>query len=72
MYRLAGAITAEQLYDVARYAFAEMLRAGYTRVVEFHYLHHDPEGGRSRETADAFEWERVAEHYREVFCELGL
>lgn len=53
MYRLAAAITAEQLYDVARHAYSEMLRGGFTRVVEFHYLHHGHGGDRGPEMTDA-------------------
>ena len=53
MYRLAGSITPEQLFAVARHGYARMLRAGFTHVAEFHYLHHGPAGGRGRETTDA-------------------
>lgn len=53
MYRLAGSITPDQLYAVARYAYAEMLRGGFTHVVEFHYLHHGVGGERGPETTDA-------------------
>jgi len=53
MYRLAASITAEQLFDVARQAYLEMLRGGFTRVTEFHYLHHGPDGARGLEMADA-------------------
>ena len=44
MYRIAGRITPEDLYSVARQAYLEMLRAGFTSVAEFHYLHHLPDG----------------------------
>ncbi|MDE2879567.1 formimidoylglutamate deiminase [Candidatus Palauibacter soopunensis] len=53
MYRLAGSITPEQLFDVARHGYARMLRAGFTHVVEFHYLHHDPDGARGPRTTRA-------------------
>lgn len=53
MYRLAGSITPEQLFDVARHGYARMLRAGFTHVVEFHYLHHDPDGARGLRTTRA-------------------
>ncbi len=53
MYRLAAVITAEQLYDIARHAYSEMLRGGFTRVVEFHYLHHGPGAMRGPEMTDA-------------------
>ncbi len=44
MYRFALAMTPEQLEAVASLAYVEMLEAGFTRVGEFHYLHHDPRG----------------------------
>jgi formimidoylglutamate deiminase len=44
MYRLANALTPEQLEAVSAQAFVELLKAGYTSVAEFHYLHHDPQG----------------------------
>ncbi|MFT9000076.1 MAG: formimidoylglutamate deiminase [Acetobacter syzygii] len=44
MYRLAGRITPEQMEVIAAFLYMEMLRAGYTQVAEFHYLHHDKKG----------------------------
>lgn len=44
MYRLVGKITPEQLQVIARQLYIEMLKAGYTSVAEFHYVHHDPSG----------------------------
>src|SRR5690606_19221617 len=44
MYRLANAVTPEDCYAIARLAFTDMLRGGFTRVAEFHYLHHLPDG----------------------------
>lgn len=44
MYRFAGRLDPESLYDVARQLYVEMLEAGYTSVCEFHYLHHQPDG----------------------------
>jgi formimidoylglutamate deiminase len=44
MYELAGRLDPDTLYDVARAAYAEMARGGYTSVAEFHYLHRDPHG----------------------------
>lgn len=41
MYRFASRMTPDQLQAVAAQAYAEMLEAGYCRVGEFHYLHHD-------------------------------
>lgn len=44
MYRLAGQVTPEQMEAIAAFLYMEMLRAGYTQVAEFHYLHHDQKG----------------------------
>jgi formimidoylglutamate deiminase len=44
MYQLAAKIEPEQLYFVASQLYMEMLEAGYTSVVEFHYLHHQNNG----------------------------
>lgn len=41
---VAGRLTPEQLHDVARMTFMEMLLAGITCVGEFHYLHQQPDG----------------------------
>ena len=45
MYELAGRIDADALTAIARQAYCEMLRSGYTTVAEFHYLHRDPVDG---------------------------
>ena len=44
MYRCALALTPEEIYDVARLAFLEMMLAGITTVGEFHYLHRTAAG----------------------------
>ena len=44
MYRLVETLGPEAAEAVAALAYAEMLEAGFTRVTEFHYLHHDPAG----------------------------
>ncbi|WP_060480769.1 formimidoylglutamate deiminase [Pseudomonas sp. NBRC 111119] len=44
MYRLVGQISPEQLQVIARQLYIEMLKAGYTSVAEFHYVHHAPSG----------------------------
>jgi len=44
MYRFAGRITPGQMGDVAAWLYVEMLKAGYTSVAEFHYVHHDVGG----------------------------
>ncbi|QDO99953.1 formimidoylglutamate deiminase [Thalassotalea sp. PS06] len=44
MYKFVDHISPEQAQVIARQLYIEMLKAGYTRVAEFHYLHHDSEG----------------------------
>lgn len=44
MYRFAARITPDDLRAVAAQLYVEMLRAGYTHVCEFHYLHNAPDG----------------------------
>jgi formimidoylglutamate deiminase len=45
MYHAAAKLDPQDVYDVARMAFLEMLLSGTTTVGEFHYLHNAP-GGR--------------------------
>jgi formimidoylglutamate deiminase len=44
MYRFALEMTPEQVEAVAAQLYVEMLEAGFSRVGEFHYLHHDRDG----------------------------
>jgi formiminoglutamate deiminase len=44
MYRLALAMTPDDVQAVAALAYVEMLETGFTQVGEFHYLHHDRDG----------------------------
>lgn len=44
MYRFALGLTPDDMQAVAEMAYVEMLEAGFTRVGEFHYLHHDRDG----------------------------
>jgi formimidoylglutamate deiminase len=46
MYRFVDRITPDDLEAIAAQAYVEMIEAGFTRVGEFHYLHHD-QGGRA-------------------------
>lgn len=52
MYRFASRITPEQLEAIAAQAYVEMLEAGFGRVGEFHYLHHDIAGRRFADPAE--------------------
>lgn len=44
MYRFALTMNPDQVEAVAAQLYVEMLEAGFTRVGEFHYLHHDRDG----------------------------
>ena len=44
MYRFALTMTPEDVEAVAAQLYVEMLEAGFARVGEFHYLHHDIDG----------------------------
>jgi formiminoglutamate deiminase len=44
MYRFLERLGPEELEAISAFAFMEMLETGFTRVGEFHYLHHDPQG----------------------------
>jgi formimidoylglutamate deiminase len=44
MYAFAARINPQQLKAIATQLYVEMLKAGYTQVCEFHYLHHQPDG----------------------------
>ena len=52
MYRFALAMTPDDVEAVAGQLYVEMLEAGYTRVGEFHYLHHDKDGGHYADIAE--------------------
>jgi len=52
MYRFALAVSPEQLEAIATQLYVEMLRAGYTSVCEFHYLHHSPSGAPYADPAE--------------------
>lgn len=44
MYQCALSVNPEEAEAIAAMLYTEMLRHGYTNVVEFHYLHHDKDG----------------------------
>ena len=44
MYKFQARIGPDELQTIAALAYMEMLEAGFTRVGEFHYLHHDFDG----------------------------
>ncbi len=44
MYDFVSRVTPEQVQSITEQLYVEMLKAGYTAVAEFHYLHHDRNG----------------------------
>ncbi|WP_345813677.1 formimidoylglutamate deiminase [Paraburkholderia sp. PREW-6R] len=52
MYRFAARISPDVLGAVAQWLYIEMLKAGYTSVCEFHYVHHTPDGHRYTNPAE--------------------
>ncbi|QVM83980.1 formimidoylglutamate deiminase [Novosphingobium decolorationis] len=44
MYRFVDRMTPDDVQAIAALAYVEMLEGGFTRVGEFHYLHHDHAG----------------------------
>ncbi|MDE2464466.1 MAG: formimidoylglutamate deiminase [Alphaproteobacteria bacterium] len=44
MYRFLDRLQPEDVQAIAALAYVEMLESGFTRVGEFHYLHHGPDG----------------------------
>jgi formiminoglutamate deiminase len=52
MYRLALAMSPEDVEAVAAQLYVEMLESGFASVAEFHYLHHAPDGSPYRSPAE--------------------
>lgn len=52
MYRFVARLGPDQMEAIAALAFAEMLESGFTRVGEFHYLHHAPDGAPFADPAE--------------------
>jgi formimidoylglutamate deiminase len=44
LYELASRMSPDSLNAIAAQLYTDMLKAGYTSVCEFHYLHHQPDG----------------------------
>ena len=51
MYAFAATITPDEQRAIAAQLYVELLKGGYTSVVEFHYLHHQPDGSPYDEPA---------------------
>jgi formimidoylglutamate deiminase len=56
MYHAAASLSLEDIYDVARMAFLEMVLSGTTTVGEFHYLHNAPNGRPYDDPNTAARW----------------
>jgi len=52
MYRFVDRLNPDDVRAIAALAYAEMLESGFTRVGEFHYLHHDLDGGAYADPAE--------------------
>ena len=52
MYQFVDKLDPEQARIIARQVYIEMLKAGYTSVAEFHYLHHNPTGAHYDDPAE--------------------
>src|SRR5580658_3609537 len=70
MYRFLDRLTPEDIEAIAAQAYVEMLERGFTRVGEFHYLHHDPSGAPYANIGELAE--RVAAATRETGIGLTL
>ncbi len=52
MYRFVARLGPDDVEAIAAQLYCEMLKAGYTAVAEFHYLHHAPDGGAYDDLAE--------------------
>ncbi len=44
MYGFLAQLSPDHVQAIATHLYRDMLKAGYTAVAEFHYIHHDPDG----------------------------
>jgi len=70
MYGFLENLTPDDVEVIAAQLYIEMLRAGYTAVAEFHYLHHDPQGRPYANLAET--GERIAAAARGTGIALSL
>lgn len=70
MYKFALSMTPDDVEAVAAQLYAEMLEAGFARVGEFHYLHHDRDGAPYAQRAEMAE--RIAAASAEAAIGLTL
>src|SRR3546814_4514009 len=55
MYGFVNRLGPDQVEAIATQLYVEMLKAGYTAVGEFHYLHHDVDGAAYADRAELSE-----------------
>jgi formiminoglutamate deiminase len=66
MYRFLDRLMPQDIEAIAALAYIEMLETGFSRVGEFHYLHHDPSGAPYANAAE------LAERIAEAAAETGI
>lgn len=66
MYRFLDRITPEDNLAITRHLYIELLKAGYTHIGEFHYLHQQPDGSRYENPAE------MAETILQASAETGI
>jgi len=62
MYRFLAHLQPDAMQAIAEQAYVEMLESGFTRVGEFHYLHHGPDGAPYANRAEMAERIAAAAH----------
>ena len=58
MYRFVARLGPDEVEAIAAQLYVEMLKAGYTAVGEFHYLHHEPDGAPYADPAEMSQRDR--------------
>ncbi|MBL4941559.1 MAG: formimidoylglutamate deiminase [Colwellia sp.] len=61
MYKFLAQLSQDDAQIIAQQLYIEMLKAGYTRVAEFHYLHHDINGNTYENNAAGTDLATMAE-----------
>ncbi len=62
MYRFLAHLQPDAMQAISEQAYVEMLESGFTRVGEFHYLHHGPDGAPYANRAEMAERIAAAAH----------
>lgn len=70
MYHFLDKLSPDDVETIASLAYVEMLESGFTRVGEFHYLHHDPKGASYANISELAE--RIASAAKETGIGLTL